>query len=67
MARRSKQAALEVRVSFEPARIAAQCLIEAYKRALPVQRRPAGSGFRQDRGQEEAAAKHLRSQGSEHA
>jgi hypothetical protein len=67
MARRSKQAALEVRASFEPARIAAQCLIEAYERALPVQRRPTRSGFRQGPGQEEAAAKPPRAQGSEHA
>lgn len=39
MARRTKRAVLEVRVSFEPARIAPQCLVQAYERALPVQRR----------------------------
>ena len=41
MGRRAKQAALEVLVSFEPARIAAECLARAYKRVLPIHRRPA--------------------------
>ena len=41
MGRRAKQAALEVLVSFEPARIAAECLARAYERVLPIHRRPA--------------------------
>ena len=41
MARRSKRPELEVRVSFEAARIAPQCLAEAYERLVPIPRRPA--------------------------
>ena len=37
--RRAKKAALEVLVSFEPVRIAAECLARAYERVLPIHRR----------------------------
>jgi hypothetical protein len=40
MGRRARQATLEVLVSFEPARIAAECLARAYERVLPIHRRP---------------------------
>lgn len=40
MARRNKVAELEVRASFEAARIAPQCLAEAYERLVPIPRRP---------------------------
>lgn len=40
MARRSKGPELEVRASFEAARIAQQCLAEAYERLVPIPRRP---------------------------
>jgi hypothetical protein len=40
MGRRARKAALEVLVSFEPARIAAECLARAYERVLPIHRRP---------------------------
>ena len=40
MARRSRPPELTVRVSFEAARIAPQCLAEAYERLVPVPRRP---------------------------
>lgn len=40
MARRSKGSELEVRTSFEAARIAPQCLAEAYERLVPIPRRP---------------------------
>ena len=40
MARRSKPPALITRVSFEAARIAPQCLAEAYERLVPIPRRP---------------------------
>ena len=39
MARRSKRPELTVRASFEAARIAPQCLAEAYERLVPVPRR----------------------------
>jgi len=39
MGRRTRQAALEVLVSFEPARIAAECLVRAYECVLPIRRR----------------------------
>ena len=39
MARRSKPAELEMRVSFEATRIAPQCLAEAYERLVPIPRR----------------------------
>lgn len=68
MARRTKRAVLEVRVSFEPARIALECLIQAYERVLPVQRRPTRPETRLDAHQGEAAAKRRRiGQGSDHA
>lgn len=67
MARRTKQAVLEVRVSFEPARIAPQCLVQAYERALPVQRRATQPERRADgcRGATAATSQRAR-QGSEH-
>jgi hypothetical protein len=40
MARRSKRPELEIRASFEAARIAPQCLTEAYERTVPIPRRP---------------------------
>jgi len=40
MARRRKHAELEMRVSFEAARIAPQCLVEAYERLVPIPHRP---------------------------
>ncbi len=40
MARRSKNPDLEVKVSFEAARIAPQCLAEAYELLVPIPRRP---------------------------
>jgi|GraSoiStandDraft_46_1057282.scaffolds.fasta_scaffold1774349_1 hypothetical protein len=40
MARRSKPPELITRVSFEAARIAPQCLAEAYERLVPIPRRP---------------------------
>ncbi len=40
MGRRARRAALEVLVSYEPARIAAECLAGAYERVLPIHRRP---------------------------
>lgn len=40
MGRRARKAALDVLVSFEPARIAAECLAGAYERILPIHRRP---------------------------
>ena len=39
MARRSKPAELEMRVSFEATRIAPQCLAEAYEHLVPIPRR----------------------------
>ena len=39
MARRSKPAELEMRVSFEATRIAPQCLAEAYECLVPIPRR----------------------------
>ena len=40
MARRSKGPELEVRASFEAAKIAPQCPAEAYERLVPIPRRP---------------------------
>lgn len=40
MARRSKDPDLEVKASFEAARIAPQCLAEAYELLVPIPRRP---------------------------
>lgn len=40
MGRRARKAALEVLVSFEPARIAEECLARAYERVLPIHRHP---------------------------
>jgi hypothetical protein len=48
MGRRAKQAALQVLASFEPARIAAECLARAYERVLPIHRRPARSDDHRD-------------------
>ena len=39
MARRDKHAELDVRASFEAARIAPQCLAGAYERLVPIPRR----------------------------
>jgi len=67
MARRTKRAALKVRVSFEPAWIAAQCLVLAYERALPVQRRATQPERRTDGCRGATVAKSRRvGQGSEH-
>ncbi len=63
MARRTKQAALGVRTSFEPARIAPQCLVQAYERALPVQRRPTRPSARADTCRGEVGAKGQRVRG----
>ena len=67
MARRTKRAVLAVRVSFEPARIASQCLVQAYERALPVQRRAVQAERRADgcRGATVATSPRVQ-QGSEH-
>jgi hypothetical protein len=43
MARRSEPPELITRVSFEAARIAPQCLAEAYERLVPIPRRPTRS------------------------
>ena len=68
MVRRTKQAALEVRVSFEPARIARQCLIQAYERVLPVLRRPTRPEPCQGACQGQAAGRSRRAgRGREHA
>lgn len=40
MARRNKHPGLEVRATFEAARIAPQCLADAYERLVPIPRRP---------------------------
>ena len=67
MPRRKNQAALEVQVSFEPARIAPQCLVHAYERVLPVQRRPTRLGASTDARRGETNANGQRaSRGSEH-
>lgn len=67
MGRRAKRAMLEVLVSFEPARIAAECLARAYERVFPIQRRPARSDGYEGASRRAAAAKGRRTgQGSEH-
>jgi hypothetical protein len=67
MGRRTKRAALEVLVSFEPARIAPQCLVQAYERILPVQRRSARPNGREDEYRRATAAKSRGTRrGSEH-
>ena len=48
MGRRAKQSAVQVLVSFEPVRIAAECLARAYERVLPIHRRPARSDDHKD-------------------
>ena len=48
MGRRARRAALEVLVSFEPARIAAECLARAYECVLPIHRRPPRVDARKD-------------------
>ena len=40
MSRRKDRPRLTVRVSFETTRLSPQCLIEAYERLAPTQRRP---------------------------
>jgi transcriptional regulator of nitric oxide reductase len=40
MPRRKDRPRLTVRVSFEATRLSPQCLIEAYERLAPTQRRP---------------------------
>ena len=32
---------LEVRLSFEPSRVSAACVVQAYERVIPITRRPA--------------------------
>ena len=43
MARRQHQASstLEVRLTFEPSRVSAACVVQAYERVMPITRRPA--------------------------
>jgi len=43
VARRQPQASrtLEVRLTFEPSRISAACVLQAYERVVPLTRRPA--------------------------
>lgn len=40
MSRRSRPSPLVMQVSFEAARIAPQCLADAYERLVPILRRP---------------------------
>ena len=65
MGRRAKQSAVQVLVSFEPVRIAAECLARAYERVLPIHRRPARSDDHKD-GNRRAAKSRLAGQRSEH-
>jgi hypothetical protein len=32
---------LEVRITFEPSRVSAACVVQAYERVVPITRRPA--------------------------
>jgi hypothetical protein len=43
VARRPHQAGrtLEVRLTFEPSRVSAACVVQAYERVVPITRRPA--------------------------
>ena len=43
VARRQHQASrtLEVRLTFEPSRVSAACVVQAYERVVPITRRPA--------------------------
>ena len=43
VARRQHQASspLEVRRTFEPSRVSAACVVQAYERVMPITRRPA--------------------------
>lgn len=67
MGRRAKKAALEVLVSFEPARIAAECLARAYELTLPIRRRPTRSDGHADAIRRAVGAKDRRAgQRSEH-
>jgi hypothetical protein len=67
MGRRAKQAALEVLVCFEPARIAAECLTRAYELVLPIRRRPTRSDGHEDAPRRAVGAEDRRaSQRSEH-
>jgi hypothetical protein len=42
VARRQHQASrtLEVRLTFEPSRVSAACVVQAYERVVPITRRP---------------------------
>ena len=43
MARRAHKPSrtLEVRLTFEPSRVSAACVVQAYERVVPITRRPA--------------------------
>jgi hypothetical protein len=43
VARQQHQASrtLEVRLTFEPSRVSAACVVQAYERVMPITRRPA--------------------------
>ena len=47
VARRQHQASrpLEVRLTFEPSRVSAACVVQAYERVLPIARRPASRAY----------------------
>ena len=67
MGRRARKAALEVLVSFEPARIAAECLAHAYERVLPIHRRPSRVDAHKDANHRSVAVEDRRAgQRSEH-
>ena len=48
MARRKGNAELQVRVSFEASRTAAECLVAAYERLVPILRRQLRPDMRRD-------------------
>ena len=67
MGRRERKAALEVLVSFEPARIAAECLAHAYECVLPIHRRLSRVDAHKDANHRSVAAEDRRAgQRSEH-
>lgn len=67
MGRSARKAALEVLVSFEPARFAAECLARAYERVLPIHRRPPRVDAHKDANPRSVAAADRRAdQRSEH-
>jgi hypothetical protein len=66
MGRRARKAALEVQVSFEPARIAAECLVRAYERVLPIHRRLSRVDAHKDANRSVAAEGRRTGQRSEH-